>query len=145
MMKVRRRVKNLYNLFILILLRPFPFIHLVIIHKLNIILIILLDKPIKWLIIKDILNIKWTSHIYPKWELIILRTKRHIWVTICLIRDHKKDKILKCILVMSFIINITSIITTLCLCIREIVIILRINPKILLVATGCLIMDLIIY
>ena len=147
MMKVIRRIKNLSSLFILILPHPFLFILLVIIHNPSIILIILLCNPIKtvWIIIKDILNIIWTNHIYLKWELIILRTKHHIWVIICLMRHLKRDKILKCILVMSFIINIMSIITTLCLCIKEIVTILKINPKILVVVMGCLITDLIIY
>lgn len=147
MMKVIRRIKNLSSLFILILPHPFLFILLVIIHNPSIILIILLCNPIKtvWIIIKDIHNIIWTNHIYPKWELIILRTNHHIWVIICLMRHLKRDKILKCILVMSFIINIMSIITTLCLCIKEIVTILKINRKILLVVMGCLITDLIIY
>ena len=147
MMKVIRRIKNLSSLFILILPHPFLFILLVIIHNPSIILIILLCNPIKtvWIIIKDILNIIWTNHIYPKWELIILRTNHHIWVIICLMRHLKRDKILKCILVMSFIINIMSIITTLCLCIKEIVTILKINRKILVVVMGCLITDLIIY
>lgn len=147
MMKVIRRIKNLSSLFILILPHPFLFILLVIIHNPSIILIILLCNPIKtvWIIIKDIHNIIWTNHIYPKWELIILRTNHHIWVIICLMRHLKRDKILKCILVMSFIINIMSIITTLCLCIKEIVTILKINRKILVVVMGCLITDLIIY
>ena len=147
MMKVIRRIKNLSSLFISILPHPFLFILLVIIHNPSIILIILLCNPIKtvWIIIKDIHNIIWTNHIYPKWELIILRTNHHIWVIICLMRHLKRDKILKCILVMSFIINIMSIITTLCLCIKEIVTILKINRKILLVVMGCLITDLIIY
>ena len=147
MMKVIRRIKNLSSLFILILPHPFLFILLVIIHNPSIILIILLCNPIKtvWIIIKDIHNIIWTNHIYPKWELIILKTNHHIWVIICLMRHLKRDKILKCILVMSFIINIMSIITTLCLCIKEIVTILKINRKILLVVMGCLITDLIIY
>ena len=147
MMKVIRRIKNLSSLFILILPHPFLFILLVIIHNPSIILIILLCNPIKtvWIIIKDIHNIIWTNHIYPKWELIILRTNHHIWVIICLMRHLKRDKILKCILVMSFIINIMSIITTQCLCIKEIVTILKINRKILLVVMGCLITDLIIY
>lgn len=146
MRKVRRRIKNLFSLFILILLLPFPFILLVITHKPSTILIILLDNRIKttWIIIKDIPNIIWTRHIYPKWELIILRTKLHIWVTLCQIWDHRKDKILKCILVMSFTTNIMSIITTLCLCTKEIVISLKILPKILLLVMACLIMDLII-
>ena len=147
MMKVIRRIKNLSSLFILILPHPFLFILLVIIHNPSIILIILLCNPIKtvWIIIKDIHNIIWTNHIYPKWELIILRTNHHIWVIICLMRHLKRDKILKCILVMSFIINIMSIITTLCLCIKEIVTILKINRKILVEVMGCLITDLIIY
>ena len=147
MMKVIRRIKNLSSLFILILPHPFLFILLVIIHNPSIILIILLCNPIKtvWIIIKDIHNIIWTNHIYPKWELIILKTNHHIWVIICLMRHLKRDKILKCILVMSFIINIMSIITTLCLRIKEIVTILKINRKILLVVMGCLITDLIIY
>ena len=146
MMKVIRRIKNLSSLFILILPHPFLFILLVIIHNPSIILIILLCNPIKtvWIIIKDIHNIIWTNHIYPKWELIILRTNHHIWVIICLMRHLKRDKILKCILVMSFIINIMSIITTLCLCTKEIVISLKILPKILLLVMACLIMDLII-
>ena len=147
MMKVIRRIKNLSSLFISILPHPFLFILLVIIHNPSIILIILLCNPIKtvWIIIKDIHNIIWTNHIYPKWELIILRTNHHIWVIICLMRHLKRDKILKCILVMSFIINIMSIITTLCLCIKEIVTILKINRKILVEVMGCLITDLIIY
>ena len=147
MMKVIRRIKNLSSLFILILPHPFLFILLVIIHNPSIILIILLCNPIKtvWIIIKDIHNIIWTNHIYPKWELIILKTNHHIWVIICLMRHLKRDKILKCILVMSFIINIMSIITTLCLRIKEIVTILKINRKILVEVMGCLITDLIIY
>jgi hypothetical protein len=144
MRKVRRRTKNLFNLFILILLLPFNFILLVIIHNPSIILIILLDNLIKtvWLIIKDILNIIWTNPIYPKWDLIILRTKHHIWVTICLIWHHRRDKTLKCILAMSFITSIMSIITILCLCTKEIVIIHKILQKNLLLVMECLIMDL---
>lgn len=148
MKKVIRRIKNLFSLFTLILLRPLVFILLVIIHNLSIIIIILLDNPIKtiWLIIKDILNNIWNSHIYPKWELIFPRTKHHIWVTICLIWDHKRDKTLKCILVMSFIINIMSIITPRCLCTKEILVIIRrILAKILLLVMGCLNVDLILY
>jgi len=146
MRKVRKRIKILFSLFILIILRPFLFILLVIIHNPNITLIILLDNRIKtvWLIVKDILNIIWNNHIYLKWELIILKIKHHIWVIICLICHLRRDKILKCILGMCFIINIMSIIIILCLCIREIVITLKIRPKISLLVIRCLIMDLII-
>jgi len=146
MRKVRKRIKILFSLFILIILHLFLFILLVITRRPSIIPIILSDNLIKivWLIIKDILNIIWISRIYLKWELIILKTKLHIWVIMCLVWDLRRDKILKCILAMYFIINIMSIIITLCLCIKEIVITLRIRQKISLLVIPCLIMDLII-
>ncbi len=137
MRKARKRIKISCSLFISTILHNFLFILLAITHHPNIMPIIRLDNRIKvvCLIIKDILHIIWISHIYLKWHLIILKTRYNILVILCLICLLSRDKIFKCILVMCFI-------TTLCLCIREIVIILRIRPKIFLLVMPCLIMDL---
>ena len=137
MRKVRKRIqyKNLFSLFILIHHHPFLFIPFAIFLKANTITcnqihifqshmdsLQLPSKKTVCLIIKDIPLIMSISHFQAKWEILILiiSIKDNLWVTICQMLHHLKDKILKCIQEMCFIINIMNIITTLCLCTKEI-------------------------